>query len=68
MTGEWNKDKLVSFLKSDDPAVTEKLFSEARRIRKEIQGDKIFAYGFVYFSTYCRNNWYWWYCRYNIQK
>ncbi len=56
MTGEWNKDKLVSFLKSDDPVVTEKLFSEARRIRKEIQGDKIFAYGFVYFSTYCRNN------------
>jgi methylornithine synthase len=56
MTGEWNKEKLISFLEEKDPQVIAGLFSDARKIRESIQGDKIFAYGFVYFSTYCRNN------------
>ncbi|WP_309493520.1 methylornithine synthase PylB [Candidatus Hecatella orcuttiae] len=32
------------------------LFNTAHEIRKRQFGDKVFAYGFVYFSTYCRNN------------
>lgn len=34
----------------------EKIFAAARRIRGRYFGSKIFAYGFVYFSTYCRND------------
>ncbi|MDR3225587.1 MAG: methylornithine synthase PylB [Clostridiales Family XIII bacterium] len=36
--------------------VREALFTRARRVRSETFGDKIFLYGFVYFSTWCRNN------------
>jgi methylornithine synthase len=32
------------------------LMAEARRVREAVFGDRIFLYGFVYFSTYCRNN------------
>ncbi len=34
----------------------ETLFENAREVRDKQFGDKLFAYGFVYFSTYCRNN------------
>lgn len=53
---EFTKEELVKILSSDDTEELEILFDTARRIRKEIQGDKIFAYGFVYFTTFCRNN------------
>jgi methylornithine synthase len=33
----------------------ERLFAAARAERERIFGDQIFCYGFVYFSTYCRN-------------
>jgi len=32
------------------------LFEAARRVRTSNFGDKIFLYGFVYFSTFCRND------------
>ncbi|OQY06790.1 MAG: methylornithine synthase PylB [Desulfobacteraceae bacterium 4572_123] len=32
------------------------LFKTARNLRKRFFGDKIFLYGFLYISTYCRNN------------
>lgn len=32
------------------------LYETARALREEAFGNKVFAYGFVYFSTYCRNN------------
>ncbi len=32
------------------------IFAAARRMRERYFSQKIFAYGFVYFSTYCRNN------------
>ncbi|MGI5965295.1 MAG: methylornithine synthase PylB [Candidatus Methanomethylophilaceae archaeon] len=32
------------------------LYEKAREIRDRVYGDKIFTYGFVYYSTYCRNN------------
>lgn len=34
----------------------DQLYATARQVREESFGDKVFAYGFVYFSTYCRNN------------
>lgn len=50
------EEELVELITSKDEAETEALFAAARARRQEIQGDKIFAYGFVYFTTYCRNN------------
>ncbi|MDR2845996.1 MAG: methylornithine synthase PylB [Candidatus Methanoplasma sp.] len=34
----------------------ESIFSAAREVRDKNFGKKVFIYGFVYFSTYCRNN------------
>jgi methylornithine synthase len=33
-----------------------KLFAVAQRLRRRYFGDSIFLYGFLYFSTWCRNN------------
>ena len=48
------KDDIINYLKNDE--LTDELFSMARETRKRVFGDKIFLYGFVYFSTWCRNN------------
>lgn len=53
---DYSKEELLRIMASDDPEILQALFSQARKIRKEVQGNKIFAYGFVYFTTYCRNN------------
>lgn len=53
---DFSKEELVKIIRSDDPELLSELFRTARDIRKEVQGNKIFAYGFVYFTTYCRNN------------
>ncbi len=34
----------------------ERLFKAARAVREKNFGNKVFLYGFVYFSTYCRNH------------
>ncbi|AGI47498.1 Biotin synthase-related enzyme [Thermoplasmatales archaeon BRNA1] len=34
----------------------ELLYENAREVRDRQFGDRVFAYGFVYFSTYCHNN------------
>jgi len=48
------REEIINYLESDDK--TEILFSLAREKRGQVFGDKIFLYGFVYFSTWCRNN------------
>lgn len=50
------KKEIIQILETEDGEELSKLFAEARKIRNEQQGNKIFAYGFVYFTTYCRNN------------
>ena len=52
----YTKNDIIHILKSDDPAETKELFIRARKMREQVCGDRIFAYGFVYFSTYCRND------------
>ncbi|HEY3420285.1 MAG TPA: methylornithine synthase PylB [Methanomassiliicoccales archaeon] len=39
-----------------DEASVGKLFETARHVRDRNFGHKVFLYGFVYFSTHCRNN------------
>lgn len=51
-----NKDEIIRLLETDDPDRIEALFSKARKAREELFSNKIFLYGFVYFSTWCRNN------------
>ncbi len=55
-TAKAEKEELISILASEDKDTSELLFASARDTRTRFFGDKIFAYGFVYFSTYCRNN------------
>lgn len=50
------REDILEVLESEDPRLLDKLFQKARQIRQNVQGGKIFAYGFVYFTTYCRNN------------
>lgn len=49
------RDDLVSLLTLNDPDDVEELFSLAREARAHRFEDRIYLYGFVYVSTYCRN-------------
>lgn len=51
-----DREEIIRILKCDDENEIKALFERASEIRHQVQGDKIFAYGFVYFTTYCRNN------------
>ena len=53
---DFTEEELARLITSQDTEEIEALFSAARKQRQAAQGDKIFAYGFVYFTTYCRNN------------
>lgn len=55
IVGTLTKEEIIAFLKGDQE-LEEKLFQKAREQRKLVFKDKIFLYGFVYFSTWCRNN------------
>ena len=48
------KQEIINYLRSGTDA--EALYSLAREKRRQVFGDKIFLYGFVYFSTWCRNH------------
>ena len=52
----FTRDQIISILKSDDRQQAEELFARARKAREEHFGNKIFMYGFVYFTTWCRND------------
>ncbi len=49
-------DDVAELMSVTDPQELELLFEAARRSREAVFGRKIFTYGFVYFSTYCKNN------------
>ena len=51
-----NKEEIIHILETEDENEIRELFERAAEVRRRVQGDKIFAYGFVYFTTYCRNN------------
>ena len=47
---------LTQLLALRDPQDLEHLFAAARQVRDTHFGNRIFFYGFLYFSTHCRNN------------
>jgi methylornithine synthase len=49
-------DEIVFLLELDNHEQIEKVFQVARDLRTKHFDNKIFLYGFIYFSTYCRNN------------
>ncbi|MGI6686137.1 MAG: methylornithine synthase PylB [Bacillota bacterium] len=51
-----NKEEILFLLSQTKEEAIHQIFTKAREIRKKFFKDKIFLYGFVYFSTYCRNN------------
>jgi methylornithine synthase len=48
--------EIIRLLTIDQKEEREALFAAARRIRAREWGDGVFLYGFVYLSTYCRND------------
>jgi methylornithine synthase len=48
--------EIASLLAIDDPADAAPLYAAAAELRRRHFGDGIFLYGFVYFSTWCRND------------
>ena len=50
------KQDVTHLLGLSDESETQYLFSAARRARKQHFNNKIFVYGFLYFSTYCKND------------
>ncbi|MEL7659232.1 MAG: radical SAM protein, partial [Bacillota bacterium] len=51
-----NKNEIIDFLRVDSQYEVQQLFDQARKAREREFGSKVFMYGFVYFSTWCRNN------------
>jgi len=49
-------DDLVALLAVEDPDDAALVFAVARELRERHFGDTVFLYGFIYFSTYCRND------------
>lgn len=55
--GERLGDEHIRFLLGlTDPALCERVFRAARDTREKHFGNAVFLYGFVYFSTFCRND------------
>ncbi|WP_291300695.1 methylornithine synthase PylB [Desulfosporosinus sp. BICA1-9] len=50
-----SRDELLFLLTLSEETDLSKVFNVARQLRTRYFEDKIFIYGFVYFSTYCRN-------------
>jgi methylornithine synthase len=51
-----SKAEITFLLNLDDGDQIQALFQEARDMRQKYFGNKVFMYGFIYASTYCRND------------
>lgn len=51
-----SSEEVLYLLNQTEEEAVQKIFETARTIRKKYFGNKVFLYGFVYFSTYCKNN------------
>lgn len=50
------REELIYLLEIRESDLLELLFSSARKIRDQVFFKKVFLYGFVYFSTWCKNH------------
>jgi len=51
-----SREEIAELLSVETKEDVSQLFSAASSVRDKVFGKKVFIYGFVYFSTYCRNN------------
>ena len=51
-----SESEILRLLSIDLPEEKEALFEAARKVRANHTGNRVFLYGFVYLSTFCRNN------------
>jgi methylornithine synthase len=51
-----SRDEIIHLLGVRRPLEMGRVFAVARELRRRYFGDKIFLYGFIYFSTWCRNH------------
>ena len=51
-----SETEIVGLLSIVQKEEREALFAAARRVRAKHTGSRVFLYGFVYLSTYCRND------------
>ncbi|MCR6544793.1 methylornithine synthase PylB [Dehalobacterium formicoaceticum] len=51
-----NKEEIIFLLSQREEEKIKQIYAAARMMRQKYFGQKIFMYGFIYFSTYCRNN------------
>ena len=63
-----SKEEVLYLLKQQTEENVQQIFQTARKIRNNHFGNQAFAYGFVYFSTFCKNNCTFCYYRENNQK
>ncbi len=54
--GKADRNQIKALLGLSHSEDIERLFKAAREVRKTHFGDNVFLYGFLYFSTFCRNN------------
>ncbi len=51
-----SREEILLLLQAEGVKDRERLFEAARLLRDRYFGNKIYLYGFIYFSTWCRNN------------
>lgn len=51
-----DENDILSMLSITEPEPLEDLFRAAQTVRNRFFGSKVFIYGFLYISTFCRNN------------
>ena len=56
-------DEIKWMLGLSEPGDLQLVFQTARKLREQHFGNRVFLYGFVYFSTYCRN-----YCNFCLYR
>ncbi|MDO4553564.1 MAG: methylornithine synthase PylB [Lachnospiraceae bacterium] len=52
----FKKEEILFLLNQKEEDAREEIYRAARKVRQKYFNDQVFFYGFVYFSTYCRNN------------
>jgi len=50
-----SREEIIFLLSLKEEGEIKQLFHVARSLRQRYFGEKVFLYGFIYFSTYCRN-------------
>lgn len=50
------RGEILDLLSLEDPRAIQGVMSAARRVRETFFGNRVFLYGFIYFSTFCRNH------------